>query len=517
MINNLHIAKIASTFIARWKSLLGITGILLLSLLVVSCAEAGGGGTDTFAVGGTVSGLAENEDITLTLTPDSGTAEEEKVTGDNNPNTDDNFSFDTKLAKDAKYTITSTSPAGKACTVDPATEQTMGDADVSTVKVTCNPKTTEAGTLTVGGTTTGQVNEYVLNLAYGGESEDLTIAGDATEFTFVAKLAEGDTYTVSVKTQPQGHTCTVSPAGEQDMGEGDVTDVAVTCVADTYSVGGAVSGLAESEEITLTLIPDSGTAEEEKVTGDNNPNTDDPFIFDTKLAKDDKYTITTTSPDGKTCSVVPATEQTIGEANVTNVAVTCVANTYSVNVQVSGLADNEVITLTLAPTDGTDEQKPFSGVNDVDTVDSFTFDTKLAENATYTVSVDDSPAGKKCTVATANEGLQTMGQADATITVSCEVIPTYSVNFSVTNMADGDIIIMILTYGDENTTELERFTAANVVNGRAEFTFDTKLASGTSYLVSVDLPPVGKGCSSSTIPRTMGDSDTDPNDIVVSC
>ena len=221
---------------------------------------------NTHSIGGTVSGLAQNESITLTLSPTGGVLETENVTGDADATADDTFAFDTELATGDTYTVTTTSPAGKTCTVNNAGTQTMGGADVTDITVTC-----------------------------------------------------------------------------------------VAAAANTYSIGGTVSGLAQNESITLTLSPTGGTTETENVTGDADATADDTFAFNTTLATGDTYTVTTTSPAGKTCTVNNAGTQTMGAVNA-NITVTCVvaaANTYSIGGTVSGLAQNESITLTLSPTGGT--------------------------------------------------------------------------------------------------------------------------------------------------------------------
>jgi hypothetical protein len=70
--------------------------------------------------------------------------------------------------------------------------------------------------------------------------DDLTIKTNGA-FTFATKLAQGSSYAVTVKTQPDGHACTV------DKGTGtiasNVTDVAVTCVANQYTVSIDVTGM----------------------------------------------------------------------------------------------------------------------------------------------------------------------------------------------------------------------------------------------------------------------------------
>ena len=513
MIKNRHITKIASAFIARWKSLLGITGILLLSLLVVSCADAGDDDTDTdddtFAVGGTVSGLAESEEITLTLTPTNGTAEEKKVTGNADATTDDNFTFDTKLAKDAKYTITSTSPAGKLCTVEPAGEQTMGEGDVTTVKVTCVTETPVIQTFSIGGTISGHTDTVDLNLAYGSESENLPIAVGATEFTFAKKLELSDTYTVSVATEPAGQTCIVSPDTEQTM-LGDVTDISVTCEANTYTVGGVIIGLAEDQPITLTLTTTGGTTENKQFNGDSDTNFGDPYAFDTLVAAGATYEVTVaTSPSGKTCIVVLGGEKTMPDEIVLNMSVVCSdISTYSVGGSVSGLAENDEVILTLTPTGGTAEDETVTGDATATTDDDFTFDTKLAKDATYTVSVKTQPTGKTCTVDPATE--QTMGEADVTtVKVTCVVAAaaTYSVGGSVSGLAENDEVILTLT-PTGGTAEDETVTGDATATTDDDFTFDTKLAKDATYTVSVKTQPTGKTCTvDPATEQTMGEAD----------
>ena len=114
----------------------------------------------------------------------------------------------------------------------------------------------------------------------------------------------------------------------------------------------------------------------------------------------------------------------MGEADVTTVKVTCVAippATYVVNVMVVGLAPNEDITLTLTPTGGDDEVKTFTG-DITPGHDEFAFETKLAEDATYTVSVTTAPTGKSCGHLDGG-GQLTMGDSDTSpehVRIACQ-------------------------------------------------------------------------------------------------
>ena len=91
--------------------------------------------------------------------------------------------------------------------------------------------------------------------------------------------------------------------------------MAVSCAnGATFSVGGTVSGLSGT-----VVLQDNGG--DDLSVGANGP-----FTFATKLAGGAAYSVTVkTNPAGQTCSVANGSG-TIGAANVTNVAVSCAAN-----------------------------------------------------------------------------------------------------------------------------------------------------------------------------------------------
>ena len=76
--------------------------------------------------------------------------------------------------------------------------------------------------------------------------DDLAISADGA-FTFATALDDETAYAVTVLTQPSApsQTCSVSN-GSGTLAGADVTDVAVTCVTDQFTVGGNVSGLTGS-------------------------------------------------------------------------------------------------------------------------------------------------------------------------------------------------------------------------------------------------------------------------------
>jgi hypothetical protein len=66
-------------------------------------------------------------------------------------------------------------------------------------------------------------------------------------------FSSGSTYVVTVLTQPTGQTCSVS-TGVGTVSGNNVSNVAVTCSAYAYTVGGTVSGLSG----TVVLQNNSG-------------------------------------------------------------------------------------------------------------------------------------------------------------------------------------------------------------------------------------------------------------------
>jgi hypothetical protein len=263
-----------------------------------TCVVADGSGTVTgnvgsvsvvcsnlYSIGGTVSGLAG------TLVLQNGT-ETLNVTANGA------FTFPTRAGEAGTYAVTiATQPANQVCTL--ANGSGTATANVTNITVSCASQYAVSGTLS--GLTSGTVN-----VTLGAETLALTANG---AFSFTNKVASGATYTVSVGSSPAGQVCTV--ANGSGTAAADVTNVQVTCVAATYTVGGTISGLVGS----VSLQNNGG----EIVT----VSADGAFTFPTALATGAAYAVTvSTQPSAQTCSVTNDTG-TIAAANVSNVTVSC--------------------------------------------------------------------------------------------------------------------------------------------------------------------------------------------------
>ena len=166
-------------------------------------------------------------------------------------------------------------------------------------------------TFTVGGTVSGLTGTGLV--LQNNNSGDLAIAANGA-FAFATPLAAGAAYSVTVKTQPTGPTQTCTVGNGAGTATSAVTSVTVTCSVNTSTVGGTVSGLTGT-----------GLALQNNNAGDLAIAANGAFTFPTPVATGAPYSVTVkTQPGGpaQTCTV--ANGSGTANANVTNVAVSCV-------------------------------------------------------------------------------------------------------------------------------------------------------------------------------------------------
>jgi hypothetical protein len=180
----------------------------------------------------------------------------------------------------------------------------------------------------------------------------------------------------------------------------NVSNVQVTCSTNTFTVAGAVSGLASGQQVTLQ---NNGT---NPVTVTANGS----FNFSTPVAYNGSYAVTIgTQPTGQTCSVSNGSGGGI-TGSVTNVSVVCSANTYTIGGSAAGLALGSQLTLlnngsnplTLSSTDL-----------------SFTFSTAIPFGGSYSVTVGTQPVGQICSV-TNGTGTNVSGNIN-NVSVACNL------------------------------------------------------------------------------------------------
>jgi hypothetical protein len=259
-------------------------------------------------VGGSLYGLAPSGSLVLQNNGGDGLT----------LNADGTFTFSSAVAAGSTYSVTVRSqPANQLCTVGNGTG-VIADAAVTSVTINCSTLTR-----VVGGTVFGLDASESLVLQ-NNSGDNLVVNGNGN-FAFATPVAQSGAYNVAVLTQPASQTCTVTD-GSGTAGSSDITDVQVICSTNAYTVGGTVSGL-------------SGTVVLQNNGADNLPlASDGAFTFSTPVAQGAAYNATvSTQPATQTC-VVTNGSGTMAGSNVTNVSLTCTANTTTLAISVADLA-----------------------------------------------------------------------------------------------------------------------------------------------------------------------------------
>jgi RNase P/RNase MRP subunit p29 len=318
--------------------------------LAVSCAAA------NYTLSGTITGLdvgglvLANNGATITLSANAS-----------------DFTFGPVLTVGSAYAVTvQTQPPGLTCSVANGTG-IAGAANVTNVVVTCSSLS-----YTLGGTISG-LTAAGLVLANG--SDTLTVAANATTFTFDKPVAYSSAYAVGVASQPAGMTCSVAN-GTGTMPAANVTNVAVTCSTLAFTVSGTISGLTQAGLVLANgadhlTVPANATA----------------FTMPQSVVSGQAYAVTVqTQPVGQTCAVANGSG-IMGSGNVTGIVVSCTLQSYTLGGTVIGLTATGLV---LA--NGTDTVAVPPGVS------LFTFDKPVAYGSSYDVTVQSQPLLLICVV-----------------------------------------------------------------------------------------------------------------------
>jgi len=266
-----------------------------------------------------------------------------------------------------------------------------------------------------------------------------------------------------VLTQPAGQTCTVTN-GSGTVGSANVTDVSVVCAANTFTLGGTVSGLSG----TVILQRAGGEALSISANGD--------FAFPTPVAEGSTYAvIAKAQPAGGTCTVSQGSG-VVGSANVTNVAVACVANAFTTGGTISGLIGSVVL-----QNNGADTQT-------ISTDGVITFPIPVTQGKPYAVTVLTQPTAQTCTV---DNGTGTMGAAKVTnVAVVCSTN-----SFNVGGTVSGLVGSLVL---QDNGGD------ALTISANGTFTFATPVAQGSTYAVTIQTQPSTQTCTVANGTATLG-------------
>ncbi|HMA95091.1 MAG TPA: hypothetical protein VKP30_20510, partial [Polyangiaceae bacterium] len=440
----------------------GVIGLANVTDIDVACT------TNTYAVGGTVTGLAPGAEVVLRN--NSGDDLTLKADGP--------FTFPTSVASNKPYQVTvyaDPSAPAQTCTVANA-GGTVGGSNIANVSVTCT-----TNTYSVSGTISGLVGSVVLA---NNTTDTLTLTANGS-FKFAGSIASGKGYEVNVIAPPMtpaAQDCTVTD-GTGTVTNANIANVTIVCVTKEFSIGGRVIGLASGEQ----LILQNNGGDDLTVKADGS------FVFATRVASAKSYSVTLLSmPLAQTCTVSGGVG-TVGSADVTGVSVNC-STLRMVGGTVTGASGSSGLVLRNGSEDLT-----------VTVPGTFAFRTPLVDGTAYDVSVVSQPISpwQTCTVM-GGKGIVSGGDIKS-ITVACTP-DAHTVNVNVTGLVAGSSGLQLQNNNADNLS----ITRAGV------FPFLSKVASGDTYSVKVLTQPnaPSQTCTVSSETGKIGNADVTVN---VSC
>lgn len=314
--------------------------------------------------------------------------------------------------------------------------------------------------VTIGGNVSGMAPAMGLLLENNG-GDDLQIANDGA-FVFETPVARGGAYDVMVATQPTmpSEMCTVTKGS--GTANADVHDIQVTCMKQSYMVGGTVGGLNGGTQVALKA--DYGGATDNVTVTSNMA-----FNFPNPVQSGTNYivSVTTQPASGGPCNVFGGTG-TVGNSDVTSILVNCSATLFAIGGTVSGLNGTVKLTNT---TNGNVATLSANG--------SYAFNMPVS--GAYNVMVTQQPSSPVAQMCNVMNGNGTATTNVNNINVTCTT-NKYTIGGTVSGLAG------TLKLRDNGVDQLTLMT-----NGM--FTFGTQVASGAGYNVTVFQNPSGQICT----------------------
>ena len=167
------------------------------------------GGSPTYTLGGTISGLKSASGLTLSSNGQSFSPDASAGV----------FTFPTAVSTGTHYSVTVTAqPSGQYCSVGNGSGNVM-NSNVTNVEVTC------INVYSVGGSISGLTADGLV-LINGTDSVAPSIG--ATTFTLPTPQQAGATYSLTVQTQAAGLFCKLTNSSGT-VGQGPVTNIQVAC------------------------------------------------------------------------------------------------------------------------------------------------------------------------------------------------------------------------------------------------------------------------------------------------
>lgn len=363
-----------------------IASVVSALALALAACHSGSGSPRNFVVAGSITGLTAGG---LTLT-DNG------VDSLSVPANASTFQFSAPIRVGGSYDVAvATQPTGLTCTVTQGTGSDLQQG-ITDVSVSCAPVT-----YVISGTITGLSASGLVLTNNGGDS--LSVLAGSNSFQFSSPVDFGGQYAVAIASQPSGLTCTVSHGSGTNV-TATVNNIAIACSGTTYTIGGSVTGLTASGLTIEDNGSDSLAVPESATT----------FQFGTPVSAGAAYDVTVSmQPPGLTCTAASAGGSNV-QADITTVQITCNSSTFTISGIISGLTASGLV----LQDNAADDLVVSSGSA------GFSFDTPVAYDSPYNVTVLTQPTGETCTVA---NGTGTATQTVSGVSVTCAPNPIYTV------------------------------------------------------------------------------------------
>ena len=422
----------------------GVMGSSALSV-TVSCVQNG------YMVGGSLSGYS-GSGLQVTTTgsnPETKTIEAGST----------GWYFDTTYNHSNTYSISiATQPTDpwQYCTVTQNQSGTITESSgsMSTADISCSMES-----YNLSGSISGLTYDGLV-LSLNGSS--VSVSGGSTSVDF-GSLESGTDYTISIVSQPSYQSCTVS-SGTGTVEGADISSISVSCSYLSYNVGGSVSGLVNSDTVTIT----DGTYGSVTVSNGSGQ------TFYT-LEHNSVYSLSA-SASGYTCSITGGSggsgDGTVFGADVSDIAVVCSADSYAFTGEVKNLVNSDTVTIS-------------SGTGSSTTLAIGTSQPlfNLTHGTDYTITA--SASGYTCGV-TGGENGDGTGRVDVSavsdIVVDCSP-SSYTYNGSVSGITVGTDVVNF-------DIDVEGVTGSYSVTGGGAAT-GVAVTHGDDYTVSVTSFPAG--------------------------
>jgi len=306
-------------------------------------------------------------------------------------------------------------------------------------------------------------------------------------FEFSHRVAPTSGYVVTVKTQPPGQTCVIvsngSGSANNHKGAKNV-DVICSDNPSTYSVGGTVTGLAQSEQLSLTL---NGVGQASPIQGTGTGSAAVPFTLTPELMTGQSYSVAMApggSPAGKIC-IVSNGVGTVKNQDVINVQVHCDADpaSYKVWGSITGLQSGDSVVV-----NDSGNQRSIQWPQSMYSFNGLTTGTS------YSLSIGTST--KSCSFSGPAQPSGTVGTEDIAVNISC--VSTSGLSLSIQNQGPTPLL---LNKTQAAVLDLNGgIKSLAVWGGNASPTLVGTFASGFAYDVQIIGQSNNQGCNYSTLP-----------------